>query len=237
MSQIEWSVEGNVALLSMNSGENRLNIEFAEAMLQALDDIEKKTAASALVVISRHEKIWSNGLDLEWLMPAIVRNDPQLDKFYTLQDKVMKRILMYPMITVAALNGHAFGAGAILSCCFDFRFMRADRGFVCFPEVDINVPFLQYVPPLIRKTMPASMLVDAGLTGKRFAAAELERCNYLVKACSLDDLVKEAVKFASGLNKGRSILSAQKNMMFGDIARLIDTNKPPDLNPGNITVK
>ena len=83
MSIIEWSIEGNVALLSMNGGENRLNIEFAGAMLQALDDIEKNTTASALVVTSPHEKIWSNGLDLEWLMPAILRSDPQLDKFYT----------------------------------------------------------------------------------------------------------------------------------------------------------
>jgi enoyl-CoA hydratase/carnithine racemase len=237
MSLIEWSVEGNVALLNMNSGENRLNIEFTEAMLQALDDIEKKTAASALVVMSRHEKIWSNGLDLEWLMPAIAQKDPLLDKFYTLQDKLMKRILMYPMITVAALNGHTFAAGAILSCCFDFRFMRADRGFVCFPEVDINVPFLQYVPALIKKTMPANMLVEAGLTGKRFTAAELEKCGYLVKACAIEDLVKETVKFASGLNKGRSILTAQKNMMYDEIVRLIDTSKTPELNPGDIPIK
>jgi len=237
MSLVEWSVEGNVALLSMSNGENRLNIEFAEAMLQALDDIEKKTAASALVVTSRHEKIWSNGLDLEWLMPAIASNDPRLNDFYSLQDKVMKRILMYPMITVAALNGHTFAAGAILSCCFDFRFMRADRGFVCFPEVDINVPFLPYVPLLIKKTMPANMMVEAGLTGRRFTAAELEKCGYLVKACAIDSLVSEAVKFASSLNKGRSIVLAQKDMMFGEIVRLIDTNKPPELNPGDIPIK
>ena len=237
MSLIDWSIEGNVALLSMNSLENRLNIEFSGAFLQALDEIEKKTSASTLVVTSRHEKIWCNGLDLEWLMPAIARNDAQLPQFFTLQDKLMKRILMFPMITIAALNGHAFGAGAILACCCDFRFMRADRGFVCFPEVDINVPFLQYVPSLIRKTMPANLLVEAGLTGKRFAAAELEKCGYLVKACSAEELTKEAVKFAAGLNKGRSIVQAQKNMMYAEIARLIDTSKTPDLNPGDIPVK
>ena len=237
MALIDWSVEGTVALLHMNSGENRLNIEFAESMLQALDDIENKTSACSLVAISRHEKIWSNGLDLEWLMPAIVNKDPRLATFYKLQDRLMKRLVTYPLITVAAINGHAFGAGAIMACCFDFRFMRADRGFVCFPEIDINVPFLQYVPALIRKTMPANMLVKAGLMGTRFTAPELEKCDFLVKSCTIDDLVKDAVAFAAGLNKGRSIIAAQKSMMYSEIVRLVDTNSPPDLNPGEIPVK
>ena len=45
------------------------------------------------------------------------------------------------MATVAAVQGHAFGAGAMLATSHDFRVMRADRGFYCLPEVQLNMPF------------------------------------------------------------------------------------------------
>ena len=70
MSSIEWKVDENIAVLTMMAGENRFNIAFCNEMLAALDDIEKKTQVNALVVTATHEKIWSNGMDLEWLVPA-----------------------------------------------------------------------------------------------------------------------------------------------------------------------
>jgi hypothetical protein len=43
------------------------------------------------------------------------------------------------MPTVAAVTGYAFGGGATLGMAYDWRVMRADRGYYCFPEVDIGV--------------------------------------------------------------------------------------------------
>lgn len=237
MSSVEWTVDENIAILTMNSGENRFNIKFCSEILAALDDIEKKTSVNALVVRSSHDKIWCNGMDLEWLVPAISRKDPELDKFFTSQHQLMKRILFYPMITVAALTGHAFAAGAILACSFDFRFMRSDRGFLCFPEVDLNIPFLAYNTALIKKTLPMHLAVEAELTGKRFAATELEKFHVIRKACSMDDLMKEATGFAKGLNKGRSIVSEMKRVLYKDIGYLIDNVEKPDLDANSVPIK
>jgi enoyl-CoA hydratase/carnithine racemase len=238
MPLIEWSVDENIALLTMKSGENRFNLGFCNELLNALDDIEKKTAVNALVVRSADEKIWCNGMDLDWLVPAIGRKDPDVEKFFDTQDRVYRRITFYPMITVAALTGHAFAGGAILACSFDFRLMRADRGFLCFPEVDLNIPFLPYMDALIQRAMPMHKVFEAELTGKRFTAAELEKYNVIRKACpSSDETVKEAVAFAKSLNKGRGIVTEMKKVMNARIWDFMDNVVRPDLDGGGVPIK
>ena len=149
-----------------------------------------------------------------------------------------RRITFYPMITVAALTGHAFAGGAILACSFDFRFMRADRGFLCFPEVDLNIPFLPYMDALVQRAMPMHKVFEAELTGKRFTAAELEKYNVIHKACpSSDETVKEAVAFAKSLNKGRGIVTAMKKVMNARIWDFMDNVVRPDLDGGGVPIK
>jgi enoyl-CoA hydratase/carnithine racemase len=55
-----------------------------------------------------------------------------------------------PLPTVASFNGHAFGAAAMLATAHDYRVMRDDRGYFCFPEVDINIPFTPGIAALIQ---------------------------------------------------------------------------------------
>lgn len=238
MSLVEWSVDENVALLTMKSGENRFNMGFCNELLKALDDIENNTAVTALVVKSADEKIWCNGMDLDWLVPAIGRKDPDVEKFFETQDRVYRRFTFYPMNTVAALTGHAFAGGAILACSFDFLYMRADRGFLCFPEVDLNIPFLPYMDALIKRTLPSTKVREAQLTGKRYTAAELEKLNVVRKACSsADETVKEAVAFAKSLNKGRGIVGEMKKVMNARIGNLMDNVVRPKLDTGGVPIK
>ena len=238
MPLVEWTLDENVAVLTMNSGENRINLKFLNELLKALDDIENKTTANALVVKAADAKIWCNGMDLDWLVPAVARKDPDIEKFFDTQDMMYRRVTFYPMITVAAVTGHAFAGGAILACSFDFMFMRADRGFLCFPEVDLNIPFLPYMDALIKRMMPMHKVMEAELTGKRFTAAELEKFNLIRKACpSADETVKEAVAFAKGLNKSRVIVREMKKVMNAHIGQFMDHIIRPDLQMGNVPIK
>ncbi|MBN1374601.1 MAG: enoyl-CoA hydratase/isomerase family protein [Dehalococcoidia bacterium] len=239
MPLVDWKVDENIAVLTMNYGENRFNLKFCSEMMAALNDIEQKTEVNALVVTASDAKIWSNGMDLEWLVPAIAKKDPEAEQFFILQDQLMRRVLFYPMITVAALSGHAFASGAIFSCCFDFRFMRSDRGFLCFPEVDINIPFLPYMTGLVKKAFPLYLAHEAVLTGKRFTATELEKANVIRKACSMDELMKESTTFARGLNKGRAIITHMKKVLYEELGVLMDhaNDHRPQLDTGTVPIK
>jgi enoyl-CoA hydratase/carnithine racemase len=226
MDQFEYQLDEHVALLTMNSGENRFTLSFLEAYLNILDEIENRTAATVLVVKSADPKIWSNGIDLDWLRAAVTENPEVGPRFSMRIMDVLRRILTYPLITIAAINGHAFAGGAILACAFDFRFMRTDRGYFCFPEVDIHIPFMPGMDALIKKALPGHLSLEAQLTGKRYTAAELEAHRAVFKACHLDDLMKEVLTFAKAMNKGRSILKPIKEVGFKNILRVMDVDDP-----------
>lgn len=237
MALIEYELDENVAVVTMNSGENRFNLAFLDEFLSVLDTIENDTEANALVVRSSHEKIFSNGIDLDWLVSLIQKNDPDTArKFLYTMNSLFKRLLIYPMPTIAAMTGHAFAGGAIMCCAFDFRFMRSDRGFFCFPEVDLGIPFLPGMIALAEKAIPMYKLEEMKYTGKRLTAYECEEHHIVMKACHIDDLMDEALSFAKGLNKGRKIIRAMKEGMYKDIVRVMDEEDPLIIETGKLNI-
>ena len=237
MALIEYELDENVAVVTMNSGENRFNLAFLDEFLSVLDTIENNTDANALVVRSSHEKIFSNGIDLDWLIPFVQKNDlDTAKKFLYTMNSLFKRLLIYPMPTIAAITGHAFAGAAILCCAFDFRFMRSDRGFFCFPEVDLGIPFLPGMIAIAKKAIPMYKLEEMKYTGKRLTAYECEEHHIVMKACHINDLMSEALSFAKGLNKGRKIIRAMKEGMYKDIVHVIDEEDPLIIESGKLNI-
>ena len=227
MAIIEYRLDKKVAVVTMNDGENRFNPKFFEAFFKVLDQIEHETNANALIVNSSHEKIFCNGIDLDWLLPHAQKKDSEAaTRFFYDMMELFKRILLYPMPTIAAISGHAFAGGAIMSCAFDFRFMRSDRGFFCFPEVDLGIPFLPGMIAIIKKAIPLYKFEEMQYSGKRATAEECEAHHIVLKACHIDDLMNETISFAKGLDKRREIIAEMKRRMYRDIVHVIDNEDP-----------
>ncbi len=127
MSIIDLKKQGDVFILSMQSGENRFNRTFIDALNEALDTVENSSGPAALVTIGGEDKFYSNGLDLAWLSGDGQGEAPEFIKTVL---KLLGRIMAFPVPTAAAINGHAFAAGAMLALAHDFRVMRSDRGFL-----------------------------------------------------------------------------------------------------------
>jgi Delta3-Delta2-enoyl-CoA isomerase len=234
MDRVTWSLEEDgVALVTMRDGENRLNASFLESFQNALDAVERETDARAVVVTSDHEKIFSNGIDLDWLMPLIQAEAWEEAKaFFSGMMALFRRILIFPAITVAAISGHSFAGGAIMSCAFDFRFMRSDRGFFCFPEVDLGIPFLPGMIAVISKAVPAYAFEEMQYTGRRLTAEECASRHIVTKACPRETLLKESMAFAASLKKRREVVGEMKRRMYRDILRIIDDEDPPVIESG-----
>ncbi|MCP3951051.1 MAG: enoyl-CoA hydratase/isomerase family protein [Desulfobacterales bacterium] len=237
MSPVEYTIDENVAIVTLNDGENRFNPDFLTAFLGVLDEIEQDTEALTIVVTSSHEKIFSNGIDLEWLVPVIQNNDIDTAKAYFYQlNTLFKRLVTYPLLTVAAISGHAFAGGAIMSCAFDFRFMRSDRGYFCFPEVDLGIPFLPGMNALLDKAIPRYKMEEMEYTGCRLTAEECEKHHIVTKACHQDDLMNETLDFAKSLNKKRSIIQEMKLRLNQRIVKAIEVKDVPYIESGKFNI-
>lgn len=55
-------------------------------------------------------------------------------------ETVRHRLLNYPLVTIAAINGHAFGGGLLFALCCDYRIMTSGKGLVSINELVIGLP-------------------------------------------------------------------------------------------------
>ena len=229
MSIMNWVKDEAVAIITMTNGENRQNLVFAKTLNAMLDEIIADKTVSALIITSNDEKNFSQGIDVQWIMDHMQKNNHQpVSDFINEMDNVFKKLLLYPVPVIAAINGHAFGNGSIMSCACDFRFMRSDRGFFCFPEVNIGIPFRWGMNAFVKKAIPLHILSQMQFTGNRYTAPDLEKHNIIVKACAnQEDLMASAIAFAKTLQKKRGILGEMKKRLYSDIIKVLDSDFMP----------
>src|SRR3954454_2184848 len=137
--------DGPVWTIDLGDDENRFSPEWLTTVEGFLDDVAAGTEPAALVTRGAG-KFYTNGLDLEWLGAP----PDELGAYVGRVHALFERVLTLPVPTIAAVNGHAFGAGAMLAMAHGFRVMRCERGYFCFPEVDIHIPFTTGMSALIQ---------------------------------------------------------------------------------------
>jgi enoyl-CoA hydratase/carnithine racemase len=182
-----------IAVLTLGDDENRFSPEWLDNLDAQLNDVT--TNAQALITTGTG-KFYSNGLDLDWLGA----NGDRLGWYVGRVQELLNRILTFPLPTVAAINGHAFGAGSMLAIAHDYRVMREDRGYFCFPEVDIRIPFTPGMAALIQAKLPPQTAVTAMTTGHRYGGHEA------LTAALVDDTAQEAGVVDAALNRVQPIL-------------------------------
>lgn len=226
---MNWTKDETVAIITLTNGENRQNLVFSKTLNAMLDEIIADKTITALIITSDDAKNFSQGIDVTWIMGQLEKNDHQpVNDFINEMDNVFKKLLLYPVPVIAAINGHAFGNGSILTCACDFRFMRSDKGFFCFPEVNISIPFRWGMNAFVKKAIPIHLLSQMQLTGNRFTAPELEKNNIIVKACAdQEDLMATTIAFAKTFQKKRSIFGEMKRRLYNDIIKVLDDDFMP----------
>src|SRR5215472_8454033 len=201
----------DVFVLDLGDTENRFHPDWITSVTARLDEIDKAADPRALVVAATG-KFFSNGLDLEWLA---AHPDRARDYIPSVQE-LFARVLTLPLVTVAAIQGHAFAAGAMLTLACDFRVMRADRGFWCLPEADIGLPFTPGMSALIQARLTPRAAHEAMITARRYGGLDA------AAAGIVDQAVDEAVVRSAAIETAAA-LAAKAGPALGTIkARMYD---------------
>jgi enoyl-CoA hydratase/carnithine racemase len=211
--------DGDVTILRLTAGENRFNPTMVTAIGTALDELEAADGPSALV-LTGEGKFFSNGLDLEWMGSAPADEAAALLRSV---HALLARVLAFPTVTVAAINGHAFAAGAMLALACDARVMREDRGYVCLPEVDIGLPFSPGMTALLKARLPTITAREAMLTGRRYGGGDALAAGMVDEATPEERVVSAAVERAATLaSKPRPTLAAIKRGLYAEALAALD---------------
>jgi len=207
--------DDKIAILNLGDDENRFSPDFLDDIDARLDEVLTNNAHG--LVTTATGKFYTNGLDLDWL----TTHADQTRQYVAKVQGLLARVLTLPVPTAAAVVGHAFGAGAMLALAHDYRVMRADRGYFCFPEVDINIPFTPGMAALIQAKLAPQTAVASMTTGRRFGGDDAAGAGIVDASAPEDAVTPTAVDLVRAVGaKDQGTLGAIKQTMF---AHAVDT--------------
>ena len=229
------SVDGGVATLTLNRPERR-NAQ-TPAMWTALAKLGRDLPGDVRVVVVRGEgPSFSAGLDLQMFTPEgipgapsfvdIARaSDGEADATIEAFQEAFTWLLRPDLLTVAAVRGHAVGAGFQLALACDFRVCAEDAQFTMAEVTRGIVPDLGGTG-LLAELVGFSRALEICVTGRRVGAAEAFAtglCNVVVPGDDLDGAVADLV--AALLAAPRDAAVETKALLRGATARTLSEQR------------
>ncbi len=204
---------GDVLVFRMDAGENRFDPTMIAAWNEALDEAEKGGSPCALVTVGTG-RFYSNGLDLDFMMSGEMTPNEYLREVLA----IYGRVLSAPFPTVAAMNGHAFGAGGQVALAHDFRVMRSDRGYFCMPEVDMKAPLHPGMTAILKARLPEQTAHEVIATGRRFGGDDALAAGIVDEVAPDAEVLERAIARAAPLAaKADPAMSRLKSDLYPEV--------------------
>lgn len=181
-----------VLTLLMDRSPNVVNPSLISSLSKAVSMVEHKDHPKSLV-ITAVGKFFSNGLDLAYMQSHSGLDSAKMVESFWL---LLARILVLNCRTVAAFNGHAFGAGLFLGLACDFRVMRTQRGYLNFPELNLGMRLAKGFAELTKAKCSPLVWREGVLTGKRYSSEDALQAGLIDQECNVKDLTSVANELA-----------------------------------------
>ena len=219
MGRAELNRVDEVFVIDFGDDENVTDRAWVGHLRELLDEVEAADGPKGLVTTGsgRH---YSNGLDVGFMSTA---SEEEVSEYVGGVLQVVRRLMLLPMPTAAAVNGHAFGIGAFLVLAHDQAVMRSDRGYFCLPEVHLSMPIPAPLMDILRAALPPRTLRQATATGHRYGGPEATAAGIVDAVSELDDLLERSVaRVASLASTSGPNLGGMKRDLFPDVAARFD---------------
>jgi 2-(1,2-epoxy-1,2-dihydrophenyl)acetyl-CoA isomerase len=201
-----YAASGGVATITLNRPA-RLNAftgGLFAALNRGLDQAERADAVS-VVIVTGAGRAFSAGQDLGEILPK--QPNGALDLRLPLErdyNPLAKRLIAFPKITIAALNGPAVGAAANLALACDI-ILAARSAYLQQAFVNIGL-----VPDaggtwLLPRIAGSKRALALALTGDRLSAEEAQQIGLVYRVFTDESFGAEAAAFAAKLAQGPAV--------------------------------
>lgn len=191
--------------------DNTFDLDSVQALNQLLEEWSADEGVRALVMTSGLEHRFHLGMDLQWASQA---TSDERHLFFCQAHKLLYQTYLFPKPIIGCLNGHTFGLGALWSCAFDMRLMRNDRGWICFPGVDVGVAFPPAMISLVQDTVSPAACRRLLLTGARLDAQQALEIGLIDSAHPPEALLEASLSLAAALSqKDATVYASIKRTM------------------------
>jgi 2-(1,2-epoxy-1,2-dihydrophenyl)acetyl-CoA isomerase len=206
---------GDVVLLQMIRPErlNPLDIEAGVEINRALDEISDSGVRALL--ITGTGRGFSAGGDIKGMLDSVESGEPEkfMDdltrELYAIGIKLRK--LPFPVI--AAVNGHAAGAGMNLALCSDYVIASEKAMFAqSFSKLAL-IPGFGGTHLLVNQ-LTWQRACEIAFTGDAFTALEMKELGFVNKVVQDDLLISEAMLIAEKFANGPTLAYARTKELF-----------------------
>ncbi len=217
-THFHWSVsaDARVATITLNRPErkNPLTFESYAEIRDLFRALQHASDVRAIVLTGAGENFCSGGDVHQIIGPLTRMSDTELLAFTRMTGDTVLAMLRAPQPIIAAVDGVAAGAGAILAMASDLRIAtaRAKTAFL-FTRVGLagcDMGACAILPRIIGQGRAAELL----FTGRSFDAAEGERWGFFNAIVEPAALLAEAQRRAADLANGPSFAHAMTKKML-----------------------
>lgn len=214
-----WSVssDARVATITLDRPErkNPLTFESYAELRDLFRELPRSSDVRAVVLTGAGDNFCSGGDVFEIIEPLTKMTHPELLAFTRMTGDLVLAMMRAPQPIIAAVDGVAAGAGAILAMASDLRVAtaRAKTAFL-FTRVGLagcDMGACAILPRIIGQGRAAELL----FTGRAMDAAEGERWGFYNAIIEPELLLADAQKRAAALANGPALAHAMtKRMLF-----------------------
>lgn len=203
----EFVVEGGVATVTFDRPErlNALTFEVYADLRDLLAELEHRHDVSVLVITGRGRGFCSGG-DVDSIIGNLLESDTRvLLEFTRMTGAVVERMRRIPVPVIAAVNGVAAGAGAVIALASDLRLVAESASFhflftrVGLAGADMGSAYL--LPRMIGLGRASEML----LLGEEVTAAQALAVGLANRVVPDEELEGATAELASRLAEGPAL--------------------------------